>query len=131
MERLSIADDADEEGGRGPLALHARGDQAHGRSPRRGRRRCGGCRGGSRRRRRVGRRGRWRRCRCRREGNRSPSATSLPSPSTAKTSASTSSTSAAAATPSPVPRDSGDAWRQEEWHIAFIVLVRDWNSSLV
>jgi len=55
--------------------------------------------------------------------DRSHSRTSLPSTSTAKTS--TSSTSATAASP-PVPRDSGDAWRQEEWHIAFIVLVRDW-----
>lgn len=40
------------------------------------------------------------------------------SPSTSKTSTSTTSTAAA------VPRDSGDAWRQEEWHIAFVVLVR-------
>lgn len=41
-------------------------------------------------------------------------------PSTSKTSTSTT-----------VPRDSGDAWRQEEWHIAFIVLVSDISSSLL
>lgn len=38
---------------------------------------------------------------------------------TSKTSTTTTMTSGEA-----VPRDSGDAWRQEEWHIAFIVLVR-------
>jgi len=41
-----------------------------------------------------------------------------------KQSTSTSKTLTTSTTAAAVPRDSGDAWRQEEWHIAFIVLVK-------
>lgn len=47
-----------------------------------------------------------------------PSSTSTSSAAASKTSTSTTG----------VPRDSGDAWRQEEWHIAFVVLVREGNA---
>ena len=40
-----------------------------------------------------------------------------------KQSSSSTSTSITSTSTPGVPRDSGDAWRQEEWHIAFVVLV--------
>lgn len=52
-------------------------------------------------------------------GKRSSSST----PSSTSISAASSKTSTS--TRIGVPRDSGDAWRQEEWHIAFVVLVRE------